>query len=285
MKFFRNKVRGGRRAKDGRRYEIAYGVSLAIAETAKLVEALRLGTAPEHLMDYFFDEEPVALLDDFYLCGYNEEFYAQLKSGDFTLPEVLPAFKLQGKIDDAIGCSPNYKLIHGRYNMSQASISQIESHPRTTQEIFQFSSVYMDHAALNDHVYYALTGLTGCIDMQIQDEAYSAFFYEYWVLEGAAPFAHFLDAAAKRCNHIRRFEIDDTLEALCAEIERCCPASSASIVGQILRISSDGILQGFKLPSDEAFDAIIKWLDVRDNLPFRQVIAGLEKCGWRRPTQ
>ncbi|NSY68396.1 hypothetical protein G6L35_05925 [Agrobacterium tumefaciens] len=280
---FRNKLLGGRRGKDGRKFEIAYGVSLVIEETAKLVSALQKGALPEDLSNYCFDEQPLAILDDFYLLGYENEFYAQLKSGEFTLPETMPDFAVQGLLDDTIGNAPNYKLVHTHYNMTGASVREIESFSRTSQEIFQYSTVYHDHAALNGQVYDALVTLTGSPSLQTQDEVYGAFFYQYWILEGSANLGDFLNKTARWSKHVREFELPETFEALTNEIMERCADTGASVVGQILRISHDGIMQGFEIPSDDAFADFVLWLGLRDELNFRQLVDGLERCGWRKP--
>lgn len=176
VELFRNKTLGGQRNKNGRDFEVAYGVQVVICEMAALVKAVINGTPPDHLRDRCFAEQPIAMMDDFYMSGLKEHFFAQLKSGTFTISDITDDLKVQIDLDDAIDFKVSYKAVLGNYTISNGTIEDIESFDRTTVEVFAFSRNYFDNVALNGALYDAMTALTGHIEIACQQTAYRSFF-------------------------------------------------------------------------------------------------------------
>ncbi|WP_028732173.1 hypothetical protein [Rhizobium leguminosarum] len=281
---FRKKIAGADANKDGRDFEISYGVCRTVTEVATMMKILRDGQELVDLDKYSFWDRPLSLVDDYYLNGVHEHFYAQLKRGSFDWKEVNDDINLQRHMDQALGFDVRYRCVIGDTSRESSLKSSIEADriDDVDTEVFHTSTEFFELLDWNEGLFATFATITGSNRLVDQETAYESFHYQYWKTHYEETFVGYMAHCSRRKKHyIPRLERPPVLDALEVALEEACANCTGRIVGDMLRIQGAGGLRTYLIPSDSAINSLIKMLD-EDDFEFLELVTKLEEDGWQR---
>ncbi|MGO7367595.1 hypothetical protein ACC719_11385 [Rhizobium ruizarguesonis] len=282
---FLNKIAGADANKDGRDFELSFGVYRTILEMAALINACRHGDELPYLDEYRFWDRPIALVDDFYIYGLTGHFYAQLKFGNFTWANINADIRPQRKMDAEIGLDVRYRAVIGNADREQYLLESIRAAKISDVdvEVFQFSTEFNELIDENPRLAPALHAITGSRRTVDQETAYETFFYQYWKTRHEQKFVwHAIICAQRKRDFIPPLKRPPIYDYLGTALSEACTGCDARVVGQMVRITKGGALRTYLLPSDHEIDKTIRWLDNRV-VEFHELTNELEEMGWQRP--
>ncbi|MBY5439072.1 hypothetical protein [Rhizobium leguminosarum] len=284
---FKARITGADNNKNGRDFELSYGIARTLEEIALLVDLLRQGVPIGDLDGYCFWDRPISLVDDYYISGYLEHSFTQLKLGSFTHDEIVKPISVQRTLDEKIELNVQYSAILGDPTRKEALDDFLVRQEITDVAVgvFNFELEFHDLLDGNSSLGTALEGITGSTKRTDQETAYNVFFVQYWRTRHLETFQNFLDkSAAKAVDFIPKFRSPDGYHHLSHLIEQGCPGCSAVFVGDLLRLKYNGYLRTFIVPSDDDFYRTVLMLDGSE-FTFDELELDLEISRWQRPVR
>lgn len=281
---FLKKISGSDANKDGRDFELTYGVVSTTLELAKIyVRSSRGGTVPD-LYQLCFWDRPISLVDDFYMYGIEVHYFAQLKRGGFKTGEIMSDIALQKEMDWQVGNYLDYHIVLGH----QVEVDDLaeELRRRGWEDVachaFCHTTEFCHLIEQFPPLGAALGAITGSMRLLEQETAYETLFYQYWKTSYLQQFVrHAAACAARKDDYIPPLVRPSLYDDLEFQLGQCLTGGEARIVGQMLRLRGRGVLQTYLLPSDSHLDQFIRWLD-EGEVDFETLIEELGDRGWQR---